>query len=138
MRKLILIILSISIPCVFYAQNPPVQNDMKPNDFNNVKPTTFEDYLVQMAWTSSPETEGARYEIDARTQEVQLAKKDWTRNLQAALNFNDVSFPYFLRYNLGVERIGGRAIDTSRFSRIATYPLWQVGIGLNFGDVITR
>ncbi len=109
-----------------------------PTALLDVRPATFEEYLVQMAWKNSPELEGSTYEIESRRQEIALAKKDWTRNLQAGLNFNDVSFPYFVRYSLGVKEIGGKQIDTSRFSRIATYPLWQIGIGLNFGDLIVR
>jgi outer membrane protein TolC len=104
----------------------------------DVRPATFEEYLVQLAWKNSPELEGSTYEIEARRQEISLAKKDWTRNLQAGLNFNDVSFPYFVYYNLGIKEIGGRAVDTSRFTRIATSPLLQVGVSLNFGDLIVR
>ena len=104
----------------------------------DLRPATFEEYLVQLTWKNSPELEGSNYEIDARRQEISLAKKDWTRNMQAGLNFNDVSFPYFVRYGLGVKEIGGRPIDTSRFTRIATYPLWQIGININVGDFIVR
>ena len=142
MKKLTILTLAF-LACRLSAQ--PVGN--KPFTLNNldnptalldVRPATFEEYLVQMAWKNSPELEGSTYEIESRRQEISLAKKEWTRNLQAGLNFNDVSFPYFVRYSLGVEKISGRAIDTSRFSRIATYPLWQIGIGLNFGDLIVR
>ncbi len=108
------------------------------NHLLDVRPETFEEYLVQLAWKNSPEIEGSTYEIEAKRQEISLAKKDWTRNLQAGLNFNDVSFPYFVRYGLGVKEIGGRPIDTSRFTRIATSPLWQIGVGINFGDLIVR
>jgi outer membrane protein TolC len=104
----------------------------------DVRPATFEEYLVQLAWKNSPEVEGSTYEIEARRQEISLAKKEWTRNLQAGLNFNDVSFPYFVYYSLGVKEIGGRPVDTSRFTRIATSPLWQIGVSLNFGDLIVR
>jgi outer membrane protein TolC len=126
LRKLrllsILLILSISA----IAQQPTT-GDL------SARPSSFEEYLVQLALKSSPEVEGAGYEIEARKQEIELAKKDWTRNLNAAVNLNDVSLPYFLRYNVGIERI-----DTARFSRIATYPLWQVGFGVNFGDLLNR
>jgi outer membrane protein TolC len=92
-----------------------------------VRPTNFEDYLVQLAWTFSPESESSKYEIEARHQEVQLAQKDWTRNLNAAINLNDVSLP---------------ALSTTpanpAIPRIATYPLWQIGLGVNFGDLIQR
>lgn len=134
MRKL----LSTFILFTFFILFGNAQSKEPSVEMPQTRPTTFEDYLVQQAWTFSPEAEMSKYEIETRSQEIQLAKKDWTRNLNAAINLNDVSFPYFVRYNLGVERIGGRAIDTSRFSRIATYPLWQIGVGINFGDLIQR
>lgn len=108
------------------------------NHLLDVRPETFEEYLVQLAWKNSPEIEGSTYEIEAKRQEISLAKKEWTRNLQAGLNFNDVSFPYFVRYSLGVKEINGQLVDTSRFTRIATSPLWQIGVGINFGDLIVR
>jgi outer membrane protein TolC len=108
------------------------------NHLLDVRPESFEEYLVQLAWKNSPEIEGSNHDIEARRQEISLAKKEWTRNMQAGLNFNDVSFPYFVRYGLGVKEIGGRLIDTSRFTRIATSPLWQIGVGINFGDLIVR
>jgi outer membrane protein TolC len=114
---------------------PPLENATYLLD---TRPATFEEYLVQLTWKNSPEIEGSNYEIDARRQEIFLAKKEWTRNLQAGLNFNDVSFPYFVRYSLGVKEIGGKIVDTSRFTRIATSPLWQIGVSLNFGDLIVR
>ena len=108
------------------------------NHLLDVRPATFEEYLVQLAWKNSPELEGASYDIEARRQEISIAKKEWTRNMQAGLNFNDVSFPYFVRYGLGIKEIGGRAVDTTRFTRIATSPLWQIGASINFGDLIVR
>jgi outer membrane protein TolC len=92
-----------------------------------LRPTNIEDYLVQLAWNYSPEAESSRYEIDAHSQEIQLAHKDWTRNLNAAINLNDVSLPA-----LSVQPAN------PSLPRIATYPLWQVGLGVNFGDLIQR
>ena len=98
-----------------------------PTSLLDVRPATFEEYLVQMAWKNSPELEGNVYEIEARRQEISLAKKDWTRNLQAGVNINQVS----------IKDIGRKA-DTSRISQFTAYPLWQVGLGINFGDLIVR
>jgi outer membrane protein TolC len=126
LRKLLLALTLFFSTFFCYAQQPTVAETV-------TRPNSFEEYLVQQALKVSPEMEGAGYEIDARKQEVALAKKDWTRNMNAAINFNDVSLPSFLHYNLGV-----KGIDTSRFTRIATYPLWQVGFGLNFGDMFNR
>ncbi len=134
---LVLFALRLSAQPVGNQQNTSPLNGST-NHLLDVRPATFEEYLVQLAWKNSPELEGSTYEIEARRQEISLAKKEWTRNMQAGLNFNDVSFPYFVRYSLGVKEIGGRPIDTSRFTRIATSPLWQIGFTLNFGDLIVR
>jgi outer membrane protein TolC len=102
------------------------------------RPRNFEDYLVNLAWQYSFEIEAAQYEVEARKQDIQLARKEWTRNLHSGLNFNDVSLPSLLKYNFGIDSLFGRRIDDSRLSRIATFPVWQVGIGINFGDILNR
>ena len=103
-----------------------------------IKPSSFEEYLVQLTWKNSPELEGSGYEIEARKQEIMLAKKDWTRNLQAAVNFNDVSLPYFLVNTIGTDKFLGKKIDLTKLPSVATYPVWNIGIGVNFGDLIIR
>ncbi len=113
-------------------------NNSSPASFDDFRPLTFEDYLVQLAWQNSFELEGAKYEIDARGQEISLAKKDWTRNLQAGININDVSFPYFLVNSLGQEYFLGKKIDLTRLPAVATYPVWNIGVGVNFGDLLVR
>ncbi len=114
------------------------QNNSSPASFQDFRPLTFEDYLVQLTWQNSFELEGSKYEIDARGQEITLAKKDWTRNLQAGVNMNDVSFPYFLVNSLGQEYFLGKKIDLTKLPAVATYPVWNIGIGVNFGDLLTR
>lgn len=128
MRKLIIFVF---INIAFYANAQPVdiyksKNNTSPTSFEDVRPLTFEDYIVQLAWQNSFDLEGSKYEINARGEEISLAKKDWTKNLQAGLNVNNVSFPYFNR------------VDSTRGPVIATYPLWNIGIGVNFGDLLTR
>jgi outer membrane protein TolC len=123
-------------PVANQPNTPPLFGNT--NHLLDVRPESFEEYLVQLAWKNSPEIEGSNYEIEARRQEISLAKKEWTRNMQAGLNFNDVSFPYFVRYSLGVKEIFGKLVDESRFTRIATSPLWQIGASINFGDLIVR
>lgn len=91
------------------------------------RPTTFEDYLVQQAWTFSPEAESSKYEIEAHQQEILLAQKDWTRNLNTAFNLNDVSLSTLTNNN-----------QNPLTPRINNYPLWQIGMGINFGDLIQR
>ncbi len=131
MKKLTILTLAF-LACRLSAQpignKPFTLNPLEnPTDLLDVRPATFEEYLVQMAWKNSPELEGSTYEIESRRQEISLAKKDWTRNLQAGVNINQVS----------VKDIGRKA-DTSRISQFTAYPLWQVGLGINFGDLILR
>ncbi len=137
MRKLIILVVILNSTFPSFAQKIVAQNE-NVSPVSNMRPSTFEDYLVQLAWTSSPEAEGFKYEIDSKKQDVELAKREWFRNLQAGINVNDVSLPYNLYYNLGIKRWFGRDIDPTRFSSIATIPFWQVGVGLNFGDLINR
>ena len=121
------------------GQTIPTTNDIPGSVVQTAtRPNSFEEYLVQLAYNNSPELEGAKYEIEARNQEIGIAKKEWLRNFQGGLNFNEVSVPYFVKYTLGVDSIGHRAIDTTRFSRLTTYPLWNIGIGVNIGDLVSR
>ncbi len=136
MRKLIIILFFFKITFVSIAQQVIIQNENKSP--LTTRPLNFEDYLVQLAWINSPEAEGGKYEIDVRKQEIELAKKDWTRNLSTGLNFNDVSFPYFLVNTVGVEKVFGRRIDLTKLPTVATYPLWQIGVGVNIGDILVR
>jgi outer membrane protein TolC len=116
-----------------------IQRDTKGNDANDVsRPRDFEDYLVQLAWVNSPETEASQYQLDINRQEISLAKKDWTRNLSTSINFNESNYPYFLVNTLGIRSIGGREIDLARIPNTVNYPLWNLGATLNFGDLIFR
>lgn len=140
MRKLIILAL---FNMALHANAQPIdisknRINTSPASFDDFRPLTFEDYLVQLAWQNSFELEGTKYEIDARGQEITLAKKDWTRNLQAGVNMNDVSFPYFLVNSLGQENFLGKKIDLTKLPAVATYPVWNIGIGVNFGDLLTR
>ena len=138
----------LTLLCLAFCANAqPVDNTLNrtnnlptppPNSFDNFRPTTFEDYLVQLGWQNSFELEGAKYEMETHTQEISIAKKEWTRNLQAGVNMNDVSFPYFLYNSLGKRYWFGNKIDPNRIPSVATYPLWNVGAGINFGDLLVR
>jgi outer membrane protein TolC len=105
---------------------------LPPNSLE-VRPATFEDYLVQQAWKNSFELESTNYDIDSRSQEILLAKKDWTRNVQVGVNLNEVSYPYFLNNTLKIKR----AQDTVRLG-VTNYPLWNLGASINIGDFVMR
>ena len=137
MRKLITTLAFSILFCAAFSQKNINQNEnMSP--LSNQRPPTFEEYLVQLAITNSPEAEGGKYDIDARKQEISLAKIEWRRNLTGGFNFNDVSVPYFLVNGLGVKNWFGNPIDLTKVPQVATSPLWNVGLGLNFGDLYNR
>ena len=106
--------------------------------FGGSKPKDFEEYLVQLAWKNDPGEDGLDSEVKVRKEEVSLAKKDWTRNLSTAINFNESNFPYFLTNYLGITRWLGKEIDQTKIPSVVTYPLWNIGIGVNIGDLLVR
>lgn len=57
----------------------------------NTRPKTFEDYLVQLAWTNSPQNKIFGSEERIAELEVDLTKRDWMKNLQAQWNVNEIS-----------------------------------------------
>ena len=141
MRKIITLVLFC---LVIGANAQPVEklnnnlNDIPasnlPPNMLQIRPAAFEDYLVQQAWQNSFELEGTRYEIDSRGQEITLAKKDWTKNLQVGVNLNEVSYPFFLRNTLKVNRLQDSIINRSTNN----YPLWNIGASVNIGELIVR
>jgi outer membrane protein TolC len=137
--RIFIFVFCISVVFNIQAQQPNVMREnAAPTYGMAVKPTNFEDYLVQLAIQNSAEVEAGRYDIEGRNQEILLAKKDWTRNLTGGLNLNDVSLPFFYRYTLGQRTFAGRPIDTTRFANIVTYPLWSLNLNVNIGDFVIR
>jgi outer membrane protein TolC len=129
-----LTILTLTLLALRLSAQPIGNKPLTPNllenstDLLETRPATFEEYLVQLAWKNSPELQGSGYEIEARRQEISLAKKDWTRNIQAGFNINQVS----------IKDIGRKADTSLLTQQFTAYPLWQVGVGVNFGDLIVR
>ncbi len=111
-------------PAAKYENAPP---------FGGVKPRDFEDYLVQLAWRNDPAEDGLDHEVKLRNQEISLAKIDWTRNLGASVNFNESNYPYFLSKYLGIKESNPSPLPT-----VINYPLWNIGIGVNVGDLFMR
>jgi outer membrane protein TolC len=138
MRKYILLLSVLYVIPTFSQNSPKIRENVPPTYNLKQNPNSFEDYLVQLAWQNSGHLESYKYESEARKQEIDLAKKDWTRFLQAGLNLNDVSLPSYLYYNMDVKKFLGNDINPNRFTQIATYPIWNIGLGVSFGDLIMR
>ncbi len=117
-----------------YAQQVIAQNE-NISPIQNSRPATFEDYLVNLALTNSPEAEAAKYEIEAKKEEIVLAKKDWMRNVSGGFNINDISLPYAMVNYLGITKWGGEQIKTTEF---VANPFWGINLGLNLYDIAGR
>jgi outer membrane protein TolC len=104
----------------------------------NEKPQNFEDYLVQLAIQNNPNVEGLNQEVSIRKEEIKVVKSDWKRNLLIGYNLNESNFPYLLKNTFGLEKIWGQPIDQTRVPQVVTYPLWNVGIQFNVGDLVQR
>jgi outer membrane protein TolC len=102
------------------------------------KPQNFEDYLVQLAIQNNPNVEGLNQEVSIRKEEIKVVKSDWQRNILIGYNLNESNFPYLLKNTFGVKNIWGRPIDESRVPQVVTYPLWNLGIQFNVGDLLQR
>ena len=66
-------------------------------DFNQVipgeerRPASFEEYLVQLAWTNNPQSKILDNNKAIANYEVDLAKWEWTDNMSAQFNLNEIS-----------------------------------------------
>lgn len=66
-------------------------------DFNKIvpgedtRPKTFEDYLVQLAWTNNPNSKVLNSNERIAELEVDLTKREWMKNLQVQWNLNEIS-----------------------------------------------
>ena len=98
----------------------------------------FEEYLVQIAIANNPDLQAVTHKKEIDGQEILLAKKDWTKNMLIGVNINESNLPYFMVNTLGVRTMFGREIDLAKIPNIVTYPLWNVGVGINIGDLMNR
>jgi outer membrane protein TolC len=137
-----IILFSFSITLVLISSNSLAQStvdyDKLVSAGQDTKPSTFEEYLVQLAWKNNPSNEALSYKVEIEKQEKSIARKEWTRNLTLGSNLNESNYPYFLVNYLKIKEIGGRKIDLTAIPSIVTYPLWNIGVGVNIGDLIVR
>ncbi len=136
MRKLLLIwccFLGSSLPLVLFAQNP---SSPRPSASNASR--DFEEYLVQIAIANNPDLQAVTHKKEIDAQEILLAKKDWLKNSLVGVNINESNLPYFMVNTLDVRTLFGREIDLARIPNIVTYPLWNVGVGINISDMVNR
>lgn len=89
----------------------------------NTRPASFEDYLVQQAWTNSQEKEKNKTEIEIAKKEVEIARKDWMDQVQVGFNLNEVSL--------------GNVIESreEKTDNIVIYPLYTFNATVSLGTL---
>jgi outer membrane protein TolC len=98
-------------------------------DYNQIvapegqRPTSFEDYLVQLAWLNSPETKILEYEKTKEKKEVDLQKMDWMNDVNFGFNINEVSLSNVLQPSP---------------DNLVLYPLYQFSAGVSLGSFTTN
>ncbi len=98
-------------------------------DYNQIvapegqRPTSFEDYLVQLAWLNSPQTKILEYEKTKEKKEVDLQKMDWMNDVNFGFNINEVSLSNVLQPSP---------------DNLVLYPLYQFSAGVSLGSFTTN
>lgn len=87
------------------------------------RPVTFEDYLVQQAWTNSQEKEKNSTEMAIAKKEVEIARKEWMDQVQMGFNLNEISL--------------GNAFDSGEnpTDNIVVYPLYTFNASVSLGTL---
>lgn len=109
----------------------PVANCMgQVVDFNQIvppegqRPTSFEDYLVQLAWLNSPETKILSYERLKEEKDVSLQKTKWADDIGLTFNMNEVSL--------------ANVLDTMKEDNLVLYPLYQFTASVKLGTFVNN
>ncbi len=83
---------------------------------SQMRPRTFEDYLVQLAWQNTAANRVKELRKQVKEEEVMKARRSWTREVRAGFNLNEVSLANLL------EGPGAQPND------IVIYPLYQFSV----------
>ena len=121
MKKLLFIISFLYCLNPGYAQTINFDKIVPPPE-TRVK--TFEDYLVQLAWANHPDSKILGNEVEIARNKVTLEKKDWTNDVQASFNLNEISLS---------KLVYGDRIDVPVF-----YPIYNFTASVNLGAFFTR
>ena len=96
-------------------------------DFNQVVPAvgntarTFEDYMVQLAWANNPSNHAMEVKKLIEEKNIDILKKDWTKDMKVTFNLNEVSL-----YNV---------LHQSP-DNIVLYPLYSFSAAINLGTFL--
>ncbi len=98
-------------------------------DYNTIvppegqRPSSFEDYLVQLAYLNSPATQILAYEKKIAQKEVELQRIDWMDDVNFGFNINEVSLSNVLQPSN---------------DNLVLYPLYQFTAGVSLGSFTTN
>jgi len=124
-KTLIFKLLLICLPSMFLSAEAMGQVV----DFNQIvppegqRPTTFEDYLVQLAWLNSPQTQILAFGKTKEEKEVELQRMDWMNDVKFGFNINEVSLSNVLQPSN---------------DNLVLYPLYQFTTGVSLGTFTTN
>lgn len=113
--------LVVFVQQISFSQDLDLDKIVLPED---VRPKTFEDYLVQLAWKNTPINQSLFYQVELHEQEKLIAKKAWMNDLSATFNLNNISLSQI---------IYGDQIDVPVF-----FPIYNVTAGFNLGTLFGR
>lgn len=83
------------------------------------RPTTFEDYLVQLAWKNTPKTKMIQLERTQEEKEVSLTRTEWMDDVNFTFNINEVSL--------------SNVLDPDP-DNLVLYPLYQFSTSVSLGS----
>ncbi|OWY23399.1 hypothetical protein C7N43_03325 [Sphingobacteriales bacterium UPWRP_1] len=110
----LLLLLSVSLISALLL---PLGAQAQKTDFNkiiqplDVRAKDYTELLVQLAWSNNPKYEALKVEQNIAEEEIKLAQKKWTRDINASFNLNEANLKtlgsdataenvFFPRYNL--------------------------------------
>ncbi len=98
-------------------------------DYNQIvapegqRPTSFEDYLVQLAWLNSPDTKILDLEKTQEQKEVEMQGQKWMDDVKFSFNINEVSLSNVLQPSP---------------DNLVLYPLYQFSTSISLGTFTTN
>lgn len=108
MKRLCLILISI-LPAFAIAQSTDYNKIILPE---NVRPNSFEEKLVQLAWKNNPQNRIVNHNVIRLSKEKNLAKYSWLNNISGVANVNEFTLnpsadvfgraSFYPKYNLSV------------------------------------
>ena len=116
----------VSIPC--FSQKVDFNRVVIPSEMGT---RNFKDYLVQLAWTNSPENDVLDYEKDLREFEFKAEKKDWMDDIRFSVNLNE--------NNLNRDTIFViPGSDPSGVNQTNLFPIFNFNATLSLGTLTNR